>query len=72
MLGRNTGKLRYYEFGTHPPMDGIGDWLRFMVDVLKQSVFGLMGSTDNASVNIIRMGTGKLMAVGGEWRALIA
>lgn len=66
MLGRNTGKLRYSEFGTHPPMDGIGGWLRPISDVLKQSVLGLMGSTDNASVNIIRLGTGKLMAVSGE------
>jgi len=60
---RNTGKLRYSEFGTYPPMDGIGGWLRPISDVLKQSVLGLMGSSDNASVNIIRLGTGKLMAV---------
>ena len=72
MLGRNTGKLRYYEFGTHPPMDGIGDWLRSIGDVLKQLVFGLMGSSDNPNANIIRIGKGKLMVVGGEWRALIA
>lgn len=60
---RKTGKLRYPEFGTHPRKESIGDYLTPIGDMVKQMLFGQQGSTDNASVNIIRMPTGQIMAV---------
>ncbi|CAD7700294.1 unnamed protein product, partial [Ostreobium quekettii] len=57
-----SGQMKFNEFGTHLPGDGLGRKIKDIWSLLAGLLLNRQSFTDNASVNIVSVGQGKLLA----------